>query len=136
MWGIKADFKLKTWGCFMDLWHTLFFLSFCSLCQRQSYPTLDDMIVVGVKNKMMESKCREIYEEVRSALGIVPFKSRNNVKKQSKTLGILWQSRFFLPHFRFICLFFHQNEADKYIFWHITEKIIIIFSSFWYNFQK
>lgn len=51
------------------------FLSFCSLCQRQSYPTLDDMIVVGVKNKMMESKCREIYEEVKSALGIVPSKA-------------------------------------------------------------
>ena len=29
---------------------------------------------VGVKNKMMESKCREIYEEVKSALGIVPSK--------------------------------------------------------------
>ena len=52
-----------------------FFLSFYSLCQRQSYPTLDDMIVVGVKNKMMESKCREIYEEVKSAFGIVPSKA-------------------------------------------------------------
>ena len=29
----------------------MFFLSFYSLCQRQSYPTLDDTIVVGVKNK-------------------------------------------------------------------------------------
>ena len=52
-----------------------FFLSFYSLCQRQSYPTLDDMIVVGVKNKMLKSKCREIYEEVKSALGIVPSKA-------------------------------------------------------------
>ena len=53
----------------------VFFLSFYSLCQRQSYPTLDDMIVVGVKNKMLKSKCREIYEEVKSALGIVPSKA-------------------------------------------------------------
>lgn len=30
------------------------------------HPTLDDMIAVGVKNKMTESKCREIYEEVKS----------------------------------------------------------------------
>ena len=49
--------------------------SFYSLCQRQSYPTLDDMIVVGVKNKMLKSKCCEIYEEVKSALGIVPSKA-------------------------------------------------------------
>jgi hypothetical protein len=33
------------------------------------------MIVVGVKNKMLKSKCREIYEEVKSALGIVPSKA-------------------------------------------------------------
>ena len=52
----------------------IYFPSFYSLCQRQSYPTLDDMIVVGVKNKMLKSKCREIYEEVKSALGIVPSK--------------------------------------------------------------
>ena len=45
--------------------------------------------------------------------------------KQSNTLGILWQGRFLLPHFRFICLVFYQNEADKFIFWHITEKITI-----------
>ena len=32
------------------------------------HPTLDDMIAVGVKNKMTESKCREIYEEVKSVL--------------------------------------------------------------------
>ena len=51
------------------------FPSSYSLCQRQSYPTLDDMIVVGVKNKMLKSKCREIYEEVKSALGIVPSKA-------------------------------------------------------------
>ena len=51
------------------------FPSFYSLRQRQSYPILDDMIVVGVKNKMLKSKCREIYEEVKSALGIVPSKA-------------------------------------------------------------
>lgn len=28
------------------------------------HPTLEDMIAVGVKNKMPETKCREIYEEV------------------------------------------------------------------------
>lgn len=39
------------------------------------HPTLDDMITVGVKNKMAESKCREIYEEVIGALGIVPSKA-------------------------------------------------------------
>ena len=39
------------------------------------HPTLDDMIVVGVKNKMLKSKCSEIYEEVKSALGIVPSKA-------------------------------------------------------------
>ena len=32
------------------------------------HPTLDDMIAVGVKNKMTESRCREIYEEVSKAL--------------------------------------------------------------------
>ena len=69
-------------------------------------------------------------------IGYCPFKSRKNVMKQSKTLGILWQSRFLQPHFRFICLIFRQNDADKFIFGHITEKIIVIFSSFWYNFQK
>ena len=30
-----------------------------------NHPTLDDMIAVGVKNKMTENKCREIYEEVK-----------------------------------------------------------------------
>lgn len=30
------------------------------------HPTLDDMITVGVKNKMTESRCREIFEEVNS----------------------------------------------------------------------
>lgn len=39
------------------------------------HPTLDDIITVGVKNKMAESKCREIYEEVIGALGIVPSKA-------------------------------------------------------------
>lgn len=33
-------------------------------------------------------KCREIYEEVKSALGIV-LQKQENVMKQSKTLGIL-----------------------------------------------
>lgn len=28
------------------------------------HPILDDMIIVGVKNKMAESKCREIYDKV------------------------------------------------------------------------
>lgn len=32
------------------------------------HPTLNDMIAVGVKNKMAESRCREIYEEVSKAL--------------------------------------------------------------------
>lgn len=32
------------------------------------HPTLDDMIAVGVKNKMTESKCREIYEKVENAV--------------------------------------------------------------------
>lgn len=32
------------------------------------HPTLVDMIAVGVKNKMTENRCREIYEEVKSAL--------------------------------------------------------------------
>lgn len=41
----------------------------------KGHPTLDDMITVGVKNKMAESKCREIYEEVIGALGIVPSKA-------------------------------------------------------------
>ena len=27
-------------------------------------PTVEDMIAVGVKNKMKEKRCREIYEEV------------------------------------------------------------------------
>lgn len=31
-------------------------------------PTLNDMIVVGRKNKMTESRCREIYEEVESVM--------------------------------------------------------------------
>ncbi len=30
------------------------------------HPVLDDMIMVGVKNKMTESKCREIYQEVKN----------------------------------------------------------------------
>lgn len=34
-----------------------------------SHPTLDDMIAVGVKNKITESKCREIYEEEKRVLG-------------------------------------------------------------------
>ena len=32
------------------------------------HPTLDDMIAVGVKNKMTESMCREIYEKVENAV--------------------------------------------------------------------
>lgn len=32
------------------------------------HPTLDDMIAVGVKSKMAESKCREIYEGVKCVL--------------------------------------------------------------------
>lgn len=32
------------------------------------HPTLEDMVAVGVKNKMPESKCREIYEEVKRSL--------------------------------------------------------------------
>lgn len=32
-----------------------------------SQPTLDDMIAIGMKNKMTESRCRDIYEEVKSA---------------------------------------------------------------------
>lgn len=32
-----------------------------------SAPTLNDMIAVGVKNKMKEKRCREIYDEVSSA---------------------------------------------------------------------
>ena len=36
------------------------------------HPTLDDMIAVGVKNKMTENKCREIYEGVKSAWDIIP----------------------------------------------------------------
>ena len=28
------------------------------------HPTVEDMIAVGVKNKMKEKRCREIYEEV------------------------------------------------------------------------
>ncbi len=31
-------------------------------------PTLDDMIAVGVKNKITESRCREIYEKVKRAV--------------------------------------------------------------------
>lgn len=32
------------------------------------HPTLDDMIAVGVKNKMTERKCHEIYEKVENAV--------------------------------------------------------------------
>ena len=32
------------------------------------HPSLEDMIAVGVKNKIMENRCREIYEEVKDAL--------------------------------------------------------------------
>ena len=32
-------------------------------------PSLADMIAVGVKNKMRELRCREIFEEVESACG-------------------------------------------------------------------
>lgn len=32
---------------------------------HSSHPSLDDMIAVGVKNKMTLKRCREIYEEVR-----------------------------------------------------------------------
>ena len=32
-------------------------------------PTLSDMIAVGVKIKMKEQRCREIFEEVESACG-------------------------------------------------------------------
>ena len=28
------------------------------------HPTVEDMIAVGVKNKMKEKRCREIYEEI------------------------------------------------------------------------
>ena len=33
---------------------------------HSSHPSLDDMIAVGVKNKMTVKRCREIYEEVRA----------------------------------------------------------------------
>lgn len=33
------------------------------------HPTLADMIVVGVKNKMKEARCRDIFEEVREHCG-------------------------------------------------------------------
>ena len=33
---------------------------------QSSHPSLDDMIAVGVKNKMTAKRCREIYEEVRA----------------------------------------------------------------------
>ncbi len=33
---------------------------------QSSNPSLEDMIAVGVKNKMTERRCREIYEEVKS----------------------------------------------------------------------
>jgi serine/threonine-protein kinase HipA len=32
-------------------------------------PTLADMIAIGVKNKMKEQRCREIFDEVYSACG-------------------------------------------------------------------
>lgn len=35
---------------------------------QSSHPSLDDMIAVGVKNKMTEKRCREIYEEVRAII--------------------------------------------------------------------
>lgn len=35
---------------------------------HSAQPTLDDMILVGVKNKMTEQRCREIYEEVKLSL--------------------------------------------------------------------
>lgn len=33
-------------------------------------PTLEDMIVVGTKNRMKESRCREIYDEINQKLGL------------------------------------------------------------------
>ena len=30
---------------------------------RTGHPTVEDMITVGVKNKMKEKRCREIYED-------------------------------------------------------------------------
>lgn len=35
---------------------------------QSSHPSLDDMIAVGVKNKMTEKRCREIYDEVRAII--------------------------------------------------------------------
>jgi serine/threonine-protein kinase HipA len=36
-------------------------------------PTLADMITVGIKIKMKEERCREIFEEVESACGDLLF---------------------------------------------------------------
>ena len=33
------------------------------------HPTLSDMIAVGVKNKMKEARCKEIFEEIRDNCG-------------------------------------------------------------------
>ena len=33
-----------------------------------SHPTLNDMIAIGMKNKMTESRCREIHKEVESEI--------------------------------------------------------------------
>ena len=38
---------------------------------QSSHPSLEDMIAVGVKNKMTEKRCREIYEEVEGECKII-----------------------------------------------------------------
>lgn len=73
-------------------------------------------------------KCSEIWRSAVKSMKklkvhrILSLQKQENVMKQSKTLGILWQSRAFLPHFRFICLILISNEADKFIFGHILPR--------------
>ncbi len=47
-----------------------------------SHPSLDDMIAVGVKNKMTEKRCRAIYEEVKAVCEIT--NNRKITTKQQK----------------------------------------------------
>ena len=52
---------------------------------------------------------------------------RNPKSRERKRHGIYCQIKdpviIYRPHFRFICLIWYQNEADKFIFGQIIEKI-------------
>ena len=48
----------------MSKWQTNQALPSATSVNGSGHPTVEDMIAVGVKNKMKEKRCRKIYKEI------------------------------------------------------------------------